>query len=203
MRLTELVHQYLNQHLQPGDRAIDATAGNGHDTAHMASLVDPEGWVIAIDIQKVAIDATRERLKSQGHIKQVQLLTGEHSEILQSLCPTHTRTISAITFNLGYLPGSDKSIQTSPNTTLRALDASRQLLKPNGLLLVTAYRGHPGGQTEADAVARWMQSIENSWSIDRHDPTIKGDNTPPILFTAHRSTSRNIYNSSVNLENPV
>ena len=186
MRLIERVHQYLNQHLRPGDHAIDATAGNGHDTAHMASLVGAEGRIIAIDIQKEAITTTRKRLEAQNHLDRVQLLTGEHSKILQSLCPTHARTISAIVFNLGYLPGSDKSIQTTSKTTLRALDASRKLLKPNGLLLVTAYRGHTGGQTEADAVAQWMQSMESNWSIDIYDLKVKGDNTPPILYAVRQ-----------------
>ena len=185
MRLTELAHNYLSAHLQPGDSVIDATAGNGHDTAHLASLVGPEGHVIAIDIQESAINATRERLKTRECLKQVQPLIGEHSEILQSLCSTHAQTISAITFNLGYLPGSDKRIQTTPETTLRALHASQQLLKPKGLLLVTAYRGHEGGQTEADFVAKWMQSIQdNGWSVKNHEPTVKGNSIPPILWAA-------------------
>jgi predicted methyltransferase len=187
MRLTEIAHNYLSAHLQPGDYAIDATAGNGHDTAHLASLVGPEGHVIAIDIQESAINATCERLKTQGCLKQVQPLTGEHSKILQALCSTHAQTISAITFNLGYLPGSDKRIQTTPETTLRALDASRQLLQPKGLLLVTAYRGHEGGQTEADFVAKWMHGIQdNGWSIKTHEPIVTGNNIPPILWAASR-----------------
>ncbi len=192
MRLIEHVHTYLSKHLQPGDHAIDATTGNGYDTAHMASLVGSKGLVIAIDIQKEAIDVTRKRLENLQCLRQVQLLTGDHSEVLQSLCSTNTQTISAITFNLGYLPGSDKSIRTTPETTLRALEASQQLLKPNGLLLVTAYRGHKGGQDEADTVARWMQQIENSgWLINSNDPAVNGDNIPPILFVARRFLANN------------
>ena len=183
MRLTERVHHYLNAQLKPGDHAIDATAGNGHDTAHMASLVGPKGQVIAIDIQKSAIDATRKRLNTQSCLAQVQLLCGEHSAILQSLCPKHARTICAITFNLGYLPGSDKHIRTTPETTLRALDASRQLLKPEGLLLVTAYRGHEGGQAEADTVARWMKTLQTEGCpVESHTPATRGTRKPPILW---------------------
>lgn len=187
MRLTKLAHNYLNAQLTAGDHAIDATAGNGYDTAHLASLVGDEGRIIAIDIQKTAIDVTRERLKSKQSLRQVELLKGDHSKILQSLCATYARTISAITFNLGYLPGSDKCIQTTPETTLFALDASKKLLEPNGLLLVTAYRGHKGGQNEANAVAKWMQQIENNdWLVDRYHPVAKKDKLPPILFAARR-----------------
>lgn len=187
MRLTELVHNYLSTHLKSGDRAIDATAGNGHDTAHLASLVGPNGLVIAIDIQKAAVDATRERLRGRGCLRQVQLLTGEHSEVLQSLGSQHAQMVSAVTFNLGYLPGSDKRIQTTPETTLCALNTSQQLLKPDGLLLVTAYRGHEGGQAEADSVAEWMQQIKKrNWTVACHNPKAEGNNTPPILFAARR-----------------
>jgi len=192
MRLTEHAHHYLSKQLNPGDHAIDATAGNGFDTTHMASLVGQEGLVIAIDIQEAAIEATRRRLKAQGCLLQVQLLTGEHSEILQSLSPEYEQSVSAIIFNLGYLPGSDKRVQTSAKTTLHALEISRKLLKPGGLLLVTTYRGHEGGQAEADSVIEWMQKIETlNWWVKRHDPAIKKNKIPPILFVARRpSTNR-------------
>ena len=187
MRLTDIAHSYLSAHLQPGDHAIDATAGNGHDTTHIAALVGSKGQVIAIDIQEAAIHATRTRLSTHNCLHQVQLLTGEHSNILQSLCATHARTIHSIIFNLGYLPGSDKHIQTNPETTLAALAASQQLLAPKGLLLVTAYRGHEGGQTEAEQVARWMQTNQdNGWSVKNHVPEVKGSNIPPILWVAHK-----------------
>ena len=187
MRLTEIAHSYLRAQLREGDQAIDATAGNGHDTLLMASLVGTRGRVLAIDIQKEAIAATQQCLQTNGHIEQVRLLTGEHSEILASLYPTYSQSISAVTFNLGYLPGSDKRIRTMPGTTLKALDAARQLLQPEGLLLVTAYRGHEGGQTEADQVAEWMQGIQkNGWMVKNHEPAIKGDKIPPILWVAQQ-----------------
>lgn len=189
MRLTELAHNYLSTHLKPGDQTIDATAGNGYDTAYMASLVGPEGCVTAIDIQKLALDATRECLKKRQCLKSVRLIIGEHSEVLQSLCSRHAQTISAITFNLGYLPGSDHQIRTTAETTLRALNASQKLLKPDGLLLVTAYRGHNGAQTEADSVAQWTQQLENSnWSVNCHDPELRGNKQPPILFIIRKLT---------------
>ena len=187
MRLTEKVHDYLSVQLKPGDNAIDATAGNGHDTAQMACLVGLKGHIIAIDIQESAIESTRKRLSNNNCLRQTQLLTGEHSKVLQVLCSTHTRKISAIVFNLGYLPGSDKSIQTIPATTLRALDASRQLLRPNGILLVTAYRGHYGGQTEADCVAEWMkQTGKSDWFIKSYEPETGKNGLPPILWTARK-----------------
>ena len=56
MRLTEYVHLCLETRLKNGDSVLDATAGNGYDTLKAAELVQPNGNVVAIDIQKQAID---------------------------------------------------------------------------------------------------------------------------------------------------
>lgn len=188
MQLTDLVHNYLRAQLQLGDRALDATAGNGHDSAYMAELVGSTGHVIAIDIQEAAITATRARLESASCLTQTELLVADHSQVLQALCSQYAQTISAITFNLGYLPGSDKSIQTEPESTLAALRAASELLKPNGLLLVTAYRGHDGGQAEAGVVADWIQQIDaRGWSVESHEPIINSTRIPPILWVARKA----------------
>lgn len=187
MRLTDLAHDYLTKQLLPGDLAIDATAGNGHDTEKMAQLVGTTGRVIVIDIQEGAIATTRERLESANALAQCELQVADHASALQSLIDAHANTTSAITFNLGYLPGSDKSIQTNPDSTLAALDASSQLLKTGGLLLVTAYRGHAGGQNEADTVANWMRKIESrDWDVESHEPIVTGSRIPPILWVARK-----------------
>ena len=187
MRLTDLAHDYLSAQLQPGDWALDATAGNGHDTAYMANLVGATGHIIAIDIQSDAITATRERLEKANCLAQAELHVADHAQALHSLCSQYAQTISAITFNLGYLPGSDKSIQTIPESTLAALRSASELLKPNGLLLVTAYRGHDGGLSEADSVAKWMQQVDSrGWTIESHEPVVTGDRIPPILWVARK-----------------
>jgi len=187
MRLTDLAHDYLNAQLQLGDRALDATAGNGHDTAYMAELVGTTGHIIAIDIQQAAINATRARLEAAHCIGQAELLIADHAQALHSLCANYAHTVSAITFNLGYLPGSDKSIQTTPESTLAALGAACELLQPNGLLLVTAYRGHDGGQSEAGSVAEWMHTIElRGWSVESHEPIVTSGRIPPILWVVRK-----------------
>lgn len=188
MRLTELAHRYLAQQLKHGDHAIDATAGNGHDSAYMAQLIGNKGQLLAIDIQPAAIAATRARLEREGCLAQSELRVADHASALETLCASHAERISAITFNLGYLPGSDKRIQTEPGSTLGALRAASQLLRSDGLLLVTAYRGHAGGLSEAECVAEWMQRRHaRGWSVDRHEPVVSGDRVPPILWVARKT----------------
>jgi len=51
-----------------------------------------------------------------------------------------------VAFNLGYLPGGNKSIITVSDTTLSALKAAERILMPGGLISLVVYIGHPGGR---------------------------------------------------------
>jgi ubiquinone/menaquinone biosynthesis C-methylase UbiE len=185
MRLTEKVHHILTNHLKEGDRAIDATAGNGYDTLFLAEQVGPFGKVIAIDIQDCAIRSTRERLDSAGLIDRVRLMTDDHATALKKLTASNRGNVVAITFNLGYLPGSDKSIQTRVESTEEALAASIQLLTPGGYLCVTAYRGHSGGTAEAQTVEAFMRSARSEGhSVECHEP--ETSNSPPVLWVLRK-----------------
>lgn len=187
MRLTERVHIILKQTIQPGDTAIDATAGNGHDTRAMAQLVGSSGKVFAIDLQSAAIEASRARLEHAGVLAQCELIQGDHAQVLHQLL-VQGISAAAITFNLGYLPGGKKELTTTPPTTLRALDASKSLITPGGILLVTAYRGHAGGMEEAGEVASWMRALpESTWRVEaKEPPTREADRIPPILWIARK-----------------
>ncbi len=186
MRLTEKVHHILTNHLKEGDRAIDATAGNGYDTLFLAEQVGPSGKVIAIDIQDCAIRSTRERLESAGLIDRVSVVTEDHAIALRKLIKDDHENVAAITFNLGYLPGSDKSIQTRAESTEEALAASIQLLAPGGYLCVTAYRGHSGGAVEAETVGAFMRNAKKEGhAVDCHEP--ESSILPPILWVLKKS----------------
>jgi precorrin-6B methylase 2 len=181
MRLTEIVHARLADHLQAGDLAIDATAGNGHDSCFLAEKVGASGRIIAIDIQEDALAATRARLESTGLVERVELVLGDHAQHLGDLAHTQPSSAAAVLFNLGYLPGGDKSITTVSHNTRRALESARALLQSGGLLCVTAYRGHKGGLEEAATVEAWMRNwADLGDSIESHVP--ETTNQPPILW---------------------
>ena len=186
MRLTEKVHHILTNHLKEGDQAIDATAGNGYDTLFLAKQVGPSGKVIAIDIQDCAIRSTREKLDSAGLIDRIRLVTKDHAIALKKLILDDHENVAAITFNLGYLPGSDKSIQTCAESTEEALTASIQLLNPGGYLCVTAYRGHSGGTAEAETVEAFMHNAKTEGNtVDYYEP--ESSNSPPVLWVLKKN----------------
>lgn len=157
MRLTEYIHHCLEAHLKPGASVLDATAGNGHDTLKCAQLVAPDGQITAVDIQTTALENCQKKLSNAKLDQLCRFHRGNHALIFKDLNPP--QPYDAILFNLGYLPGGDHSCISTPKNTLLALRQCDRLLAKSGLLIVTAYRGHPGGLAETEAVEEWMGEL--------------------------------------------
>ncbi len=177
--LTRVAHEILEQHLQPGDLAIDATAGNGHDTLFLARAVAPGGSVYAFDIQTQALQQTRARLEGEGVADRATLFHAGHEAMMERVPESAHGRIAAVVFNLGYLPGSDKQTTTLTETTLEALQHSTALLAPGGLLSVLAYRHHPGGREESEAVGEFLGRLPGFRLEVRESPG-------PVLFVARK-----------------
>lgn len=181
-RATELAHRLLADRLRPGDAAIDATAGNGHDTVFLAKAVGPGGIVTAFDLQREAIDATRRRCEVEGVADRVRLIEGCHSR----LAVAGIGCCRSVTFNLGYLPGGEKALITRPETTLAGLEAALDRLAPGGLITVVAYAGHPGGAEECAAVEEWAAGLDQeSYSVSVYR-FLNQANDPPRLIAIDR-----------------
>lgn len=146
----------MKSEIAAGDFAIDATAGNGHDTVFLAGAVGESGKVLAIDIQEQAILSTAARLESEGLRDRVKLHLGCHSELAKTVGEQSPR---AIVFNLGYLPGGDHELITRTEKTLKALSVAAEILIPGGILAIVCYPGHQGGCEEAAAVEAFIASL--------------------------------------------
>lgn len=150
-----LAHLLMRRFIHSGNRVVDATCGNGKDTLLLAELVGPTGQVFAIDIQQQALERTASRLADQGLDHQVVLLHAGHEQMLEFV----EGPVQAVVFNLGWLPGAPREITTTTSTTLAGLESALQLLTPAGLLLITCYPGHDGGDTETTAVQDWATQL--------------------------------------------
>ena len=160
LRAIPFAHAVLRDHLAPGDLTLDATAGNGHDSLFLASLTSPGGTVFAFDIQPAAITSTKALLNQHGIPQEsVQLFCASHETFPALLPPSLRGNLAAAIFNLGYLPGSDKSCVTSTDSTLAAISSALDWLQPGGLLVAVLYPGHPGGLTESTAVRSFASSL--------------------------------------------
>ena len=182
--LTTLAHSIVRRAIAAGDLAIDATAGNGHDTLFLAQCVGEGGRVTSIDVQLSAIESTRARLEANAIIN-VQLLHGDHGQHLRRMADEHQQA-KAIMFNLGYLPGGDKQQTTTPDSTIMAIRAGLHILSNGGVMTVTAYRGHPGGQQEAAAVAELAKSLPDASITVDVIPGSEDNNESPVLFVFRR-----------------
>ena len=105
-RPLHLSHDFLAEVLDDGAVAVDATMGNGNDTAFLAQHAKK---VYAFDVQEQALKSTQERLEKQA-ISNAQLILDGH----QNLDKYVSEPIRAAIFNLGYLPSADKTVITKP-----------------------------------------------------------------------------------------
>ncbi len=155
--LTNIAHQHIKEILKPSDVAIDATLGNGHDAVFLMHLVGASGAVFGFDIQEAAIAATQ---ANSAGIAGLTLIHASHALMAEKIPVQHHGHIKAIMFNLGYLPGGDKSIITQTDTTLCALNAAITLLAADGILTIMAYPGHAGGDLETEQIQLWCERLK-------------------------------------------
>ena len=182
-RLTGEVHTVVRATLKPGDIAVDATVGNGRDARLLAECVGPSGKVFAFDVQAVGLERAAAYLADHD-IHNVELFQRDHAEI-DAVLTEYRGRIGAVMFNLGYLPGGEKTITTTTASTVTAIRAALELLRPGGVLTVVAYTIHSGGAEEADAVRTLLRNLPTEYEVresqfDRRKPTA------PRLFVVRR-----------------
>ncbi|WP_308635909.1 class I SAM-dependent methyltransferase [Paenibacillus silvisoli] len=173
LSVLSMAHKLVKERVSQGDTVVDATCGNGVDTLLLAELAGRRGAVYAFDIQAEALERTRDRLagSSGGGVSAAEkagaassgaalhLVHASHADMAAHVAADAHGNVAAVMFNLGYLPGADQTVITTPDGTLAALDAALSLLRPGGIVTVVLYPGHPGGAEEADAVQQWAASL--------------------------------------------
>ncbi|QQD85177.1 class I SAM-dependent methyltransferase [Jeotgalicoccus sp. ATCC 8456] len=144
--------EYIEEIIEPTDHVVDATCGNGHDSQFLSSLV-PKGTVYSFDIQKDAILKAKETYPAPN----IHFIQDGHENVDQYI----QENIKAAIFNLGYLPGGNKSITTIPETTVTALNKLFTLLSVGGRIAIVVYHGHESGKIERDQLinelSKWPQ----------------------------------------------
>lgn len=148
---------------------VDATAGNGHDTLFLARETGNTGHVFAFDVQESAIINARKRLEEADFGDRVTFIHAGHETSGEILPAKSHGNLWAATFNLGYLPGSDKNVITVSDTTIPALEALMTIAAHGCVISVHAYRGHDGGEEEFQRVAAWLREIPwEEWRVAKY-----------------------------------
>lgn len=176
------------QRILPGDVCIDATAGNGVDTLFLAKAAGSGGMVHAFDIQETALQNTLERLSRELSMRYtgIQLHLASHDRMPELVPAEQHGQVAAIMFNLGYLPGSDHTVITRPDTTLPALQAALALLRSGGVLTIAIYPGHEGGREEAAAVEAWAAGLAQKEYQVLCYRFLNQQNNPPYLLAVEK-----------------
>ena len=147
---------FVLAHLKEGDVCADFTMGNGHDTLFLSKTVGKSGKVYAFDIQTQALENTQKRLSDEGAPENYVLINDSHHNLKNYI----KEPIKAGMFNLGYLPGGDKSVTTRRETTLAAIENAIDVLAPDGILLIAVYPGHKEGETEGELIEKMLEGYD-------------------------------------------
>lgn len=180
---TNIAKELIKKKVIKGSIVVDATVGNGYDTLLLAELIGEEGKVYGFDIQQSAINNTKQKLIKNNLNERVYLIKDSHENIDKHI----VSKVDLVVFNLGYLPGGNHDIVTKAETTIIAIAKSLELLKKNGLLLVTTYVGHNEGKTEDKYINEYFSHLDQKKFNVLKFEFINQINNPPLLYGVEKN----------------
>ncbi|GEL07656.1 tRNA (mnm(5)s(2)U34)-methyltransferase [Salisediminibacterium halotolerans] len=180
-RALPFAKKLLSEHTPEGGITVDATAGNGHDTIDLAKLAGPAGTVYSFDIQHAAIEATQKKLTDHKLDGRVVLVNDGHENMKTYIAPEHAGRIDTAVFNLGYLPGSDKTVSTQADTTIAAIETLLTSLRPGGIIVLVIYHGHEEGRREKETLMTYLASLPQEKADVLLYAFLNQKNEPPFL----------------------
>lgn len=181
-KATDLAKDLIAKVVSKSDTVIDATVGNGNDTLFLSELVGENGKVIGFDIQDTALRKTQQKLEEKNLLDRVELINSGH----ENLNIYVKDKVSAIMFNLGYLPGNNHNITTRYETTLEAIKQGIDLLKKNGVMTVVVYPGHNEGLEEKERLLEFLCTVDQKEVNVLKMEFINQINNPPLLIAIEK-----------------
>jgi len=185
-RILPFARALLENAIDEDDIAIDATMGNGHDTCFLANLVGEGGKVYSFDIQDQALEATKSRLAAQSLTNRVILTKTGHENVEKIIPEKLHGLVKGAIFNLGYLPGGDKSIITNSNTTIMAVEQIFNMLAPEGIIILVIYHGHTEGAQERDELLTFAENFSQEKAHVLKYQFINQKNNPPFIIAIEK-----------------
>lgn len=185
-RILPFAKRLLELAVKPGDIAVDATVGNGHDTVFLAQLTGPSGRVYGFDIQEEALMSCKKKLEENDLQDRVTLFRTGHENMTKMIPPLYFGKITGAIFNLGYLPGGDKNIVTMAQTTIEAIDQLLRTMAPEGIIVIVIYHGHPEGADERDSLLRYAKSLDQNIAHVLEYRFLNKNNSPPFIIAIEK-----------------
>lgn len=169
-----LIEFLFDNYIKNAEIALDMTCGNGNDSKLILEKLNPAS-VYAFDIQEIAIKNTKELCQGFDKLK---LIHDSHENFEKYI----DDKIDLAVFNLGYLPGADKSIVTKGQTVLDTIKKLLIRINLKGKIILTFYPGHPSGREEKELIIKYLESLnQKNFSILKFD-FINQINNPPFVI---------------------
>ena len=129
--------------------------------------------LFCMDLQTQAIENTRQKVPDAFFFHQC------HSNFPQeALSPK----LKLIVYNLGYLPGGDKSLTTRVSSTKQSVKRALEVLPNGGALSITFYPGHAEGKDELDTILPYLAALPSTaFTVTKHS-WINRKNAPLLVF---------------------
>lgn len=177
----KLSHEYLKQNVKKGDIVVDATMGRGRDTLLLSQLVGSEGKVYAFDIQPEALDSTK-KLLCENNCSNTRLILDSHHKLKD-----YVKKAKCVVFNLGFLPGGDHSIFSHSDTSIKAIEASLDIIEDDGFVSVCSYYGGDTGFEERDNLLSFLESLDSKkYTVMLHS-FLNRPNCPPLFIVIEKN----------------
>ncbi|MCQ2508296.1 MAG: class I SAM-dependent methyltransferase [Dorea sp.] len=176
-QITQWCQQIMKSCAPAGGIYVDATMGNGYDTAFLCKLAGEAGHVYAFDIQQMALENTRERLQKEGLEERASLILDGHEHMRRYL---EDKQPDLICFNFGYLPGGDHQIATKADTSLQAIQEGLFLLKSGGMMCLCIYSGKDTGYDEKNRILDFLKNLSPRQYTVIWNTYLNRENDPPI-----------------------
>lgn len=182
----DFVHGLWKSLIKPGAVVCDATCGNGHDSAILASLCldEDQGRLFCIDIQQDAIHNTSKRLESlfsKNVLSKVAFFLQSHEHF-----PPEIQGCDLIVYNLGYLPSGCKALTTTTASTIKSLTQALNLLHLGGVITVMCYPGHPEGFQEEKDLLAFTSTLDPKTYLVYHQKILNRQQAPSLLVISKR-----------------
>ncbi|WP_035290351.1 class I SAM-dependent methyltransferase [Clostridium sp. KNHs214] len=172
--ISQLAQDIIKNYCSNFNVAVDATLGNGHDTDFLSSIFHK---VYSFDIQ----DCVVENYKNRG-LNNVMTIKSSHEYIHKYV----KENVDCVMYNLGYLPGGDKSITTKASSTLDSIISSLKLLNCGGIITLCIYWGHQEGKEEKESILNFVEKLsKKEFSVIMHS-YLNRSNDPPILLVIEK-----------------
>lgn len=159
--------------------AADMTAGKGNDSKYILDNTNVLK-LYAFDIQEDAKKLTTDLI---GDDDRFFFILDSHEYVGKYI----KEDLDLAIYNLGYLPGGNKEITTSYESTIRSIEKTLNLMKPGGALILTIYPGHPAGKIESEEVESYLEGLDS-----KKYPIIKisyqnRPNNPPYIILIEKN----------------